>query len=52
MAQQSTEVTAFNEFLEYIRYSLATETLSYYWLVTTKIESNLMTLTIEKKRAL
>ena len=50
IAQQSTEVTACNEFLEYIRYSLATETLSYHWLVTTKVESNVMTLTIEKEK--
>ena len=51
MAQQSTEVTACNEFLEYIRYSLATETLSYHWLVTTKVESNVMTLTLKKKKS-
>ena len=47
---QSAEVTACNEFLEYISYSFATETLSRNWLVTTKVESKTMTLTIEKEK--
>ena len=47
---QSAEVTACIEFLEYINYSFATETLSRNWLVTTKIESDIMTLTIGKEK--
>ena len=50
MDQQSTEITACNEFLEYIRYSLAIETLSRNWLVTTKVANNQMTITIEKEK--
>ena len=48
MIPQSAEVTACNEFLEYIRYSLAIETISYHWIVKTKVINNLMTLSIEK----
>ena len=44
---QSAEVTACNEFLEYIRYSLAIEAISYHWIVKTKVINNLMTLSIE-----
>ena len=47
---QSAELNACNEFLEYIRYSLAIETLSYHWVVNTKINNNSMTLSIEKSK--
>ena len=47
---QSAEVTACNEFLEYIRYSFAIETISYHWIVTIKVINNLMTLSIEKSK--
>ena len=50
MAQQSIEIAACNEFLEYIRYSLAIELLSYYWLVTPKVIDSHMTITIEKEK--
>ena len=50
MIAQSAEVTACNEFLEYIRYSLAIETLSYHWIVKTKLGNNFMTLSIEKSK--
>ena len=50
MIAQSAEVTACNEFLEYIRYSLAIETLSYHWIVKTKVATNFMTLSIEKSK--
>ena len=50
MIAQSAEVTACNEFLEYIRYSFAVETLSYYWIVKTKAATNFMTLSIEKSK--
>ena len=50
MIAQSAEVTACNEFLEYIRYSLAIETLSYHWIVKTKVGNNFMTLSIEKSK--
>ena len=47
---QSAEVTACNEFLEYIRYSLAIETFSYHWVVETKVDEKSMTLSIEKSK--
>ena len=47
---QSAEVTACNEFLEYIRYSLAIEALSYHWIVKTKVGNNFMALSIEKSK--
>ena len=48
---QSAEVTACNEFLEYIRvYSLAIETISYHWVVKTKVDEKSMTLSIEKSK--
>ena len=50
MIPQSAEVTACNEFLEYIRYSFAVETLSYHWIVETKVGKNFMTLSIEKSK--
>ena len=50
MIAQSAEVTACNEFLEYIRYSLAIETLSYHWIVKTKVSNNFMILSIEKSK--
>ena len=50
MIPQSAEVTACNEFLEYIRYSFAIETLSYHWIVKTKVGKNFMTLSIEKSK--
>ena len=48
MIAQSAEVTACNEFLEYIRYTLENESLSYHWIVKTKVDTNFMTLSIEK----
>ena len=50
MIAQSAEVAACNEFLEYIRHSLAIETLSYHWIVKTKVATNFMTLSIEKSK--
>ena len=50
MIPQSAEVTACNELLEYIRYSFAIETLSYHWMVKTKVDEKLMTLSIEKSK--
>ena len=47
---QTAEVTACNEFLEYIRYSLAIETISYHWVVKTKVDEKSMTLSIEKSK--
>ena len=47
---QSAEMTACNEFLEYIRYSFAVETLSYHWIVETRVGKNFMTLSIEKSK--
>ena len=47
---QSAEVTACNEFLEYIKYSLAIETISYHWIVETKVDEKSMTLSIEKSK--
>ena len=47
---QSAEVTACNEFLEYIRYFLAIETFSYHWVVETKVDEKSMTLSIEKSK--
>ena len=50
MALQSIEIAACNEFLEYIRYSLAIEPLSYYWSLMLIVESNNMRITIEKEK--
>ena len=50
MIPQSAEVTACNEFLEYIRYSFAIETISYHWIVKTKVDKRSMTLSIEKSK--
>ena len=50
MIPQSAEVTACNEFLEYIRYSFAIEPISYHWIVETKVGNNFMTLSIEKSK--
>ena len=47
---QTAEVTACNEFLEYIRYSLAIETISYHWVVKTKVDKKTMTLSVEKSK--